>query len=192
MAINTNAAQIGILLEPVFGVTQPNTNYGISKLQFCHGEFPGSTSSVISSTNILSTGTAPNNNTSFTGTVWSVPSEGVTILATPISGFIKSSGLPVGAAISFIRLLNSSGSVVLFDIPVDTAKGADNAVLSKISGIVAADQITLRDLRLKIATKGDFSFNNTLASSIIRNITNNSNVTMGYYGTLMFGQGYVY
>lgn len=192
MAINTNNTQIGVLLESVFGVTASNPTHSINKMQFCHGDFPGSTSEVISTTNILTAGTAPNNYTLFTGSNWSVPSEGVTILASGVSGLIKSSGLPAGAAISFIRLLSNSGSVPIFDIPVDIAKGVDNAVLSKISGIVANEQVVLKDLRMKIVTKGGFSFNNALASAILRHIVGIPNTLLGYYGALMFGQGYVY
>lgn len=192
MAINTNASQIGVLLESIFGVASSNNTHGINKLQFCHGDFPASTSTTISATDTLTAGTAPNNFTIFNGTNWSVPSEGVTILASAISGLIKSTGLPAGAAISFVRLFSNSSSVPIFDIPVDIAKGADNAVLSKISGIVANEQIALKDIRMKIVTKGDFSFNNALASAILRHIVGNANTLIGYYGALMFGQGYVY
>lgn len=191
MAINTNAAQIGYMLDTVFTSSTPQVNQGICKLQFCHGEFPGSTSTIISATNILNAGSQPNDNIAFSGTNWSVPSEGVAILASPISGFIKSTGLPVGAAVSFIRLLAANGTTALFDIPVDVAKGIDNAVLSKIYGILAGEQITLKDLRIKIATKGEFSFNNALASSFIRVITGNPNLNIGRSGALLFGHGYV-
>ena len=191
MAINTNEAHIGTLINTIFTSDAPQAIYGICKLQFCHGEFPGSTSTVISATNILNSGSAPNDNVAFSGTNWSVPSEGVAILASSISGFIKSSGLPVGAAISFIRLLASNGITVLFDIPVDIAKGIDNAVLNKVYGIVAGEQIILKDLRIKIVTKGEFSFNNALAASLIRVITGNPNLNIGYAGALLFGHGYV-
>ncbi len=186
MAINTNASYIGnSLINTVFSATPPSATNGISRVQLCHGEFPGSTSTTISAANILS------DNNAFAGTNWSVPSEGVSILASPISCLIKSTGLPANAAIGFIRLLNNNSTAVIFDVPVDISKGADNAVLSKISGIVAGEQITIKDLRLKIATKGEFSFNNALAAYLMRSILGNVNLSIGYAGALLFGFGYV-
>lgn len=185
MAINTNTAYVGSLINTVFSTSPPMATNAISRVQLCHGEFPGSTSTSISATNILSDGAI------FAGTNWSVPSEGVSILAFPVSCLIKSTGLPASAAIGFIRLLNNDMTSVIFDVPVDISKGADNAVLSKIAGIVAGEQITIKDLRVKIATKGEFSFNNSLAGYLIRSIIGNVNLGIGYGGTLMFGHGFV-
>lgn len=186
MTINTNASYIGnYLINTVFSVTPPTVANGINRVQLCHGEFPGSTSTTISAANVLS------DNNAFAGTNWSVPSEGVSILASPVSCLIKSTGLPANAAIGFIRLLNNNSTAAIFDVPVDISKGADNAVLSKIAGIVAGEQITIKDLRLKIATKGDFSFNNELAAYLIRSILGNVNLSICYGGALMFGHGFV-
>jgi len=194
MPINTNPDAIRAVIIPIFspyvGQLLSQSIY-MNKFQVVHGDIPDNIFSNITATNLLN---ASSTHFTFTNGAWSTPINGVVSMTTPSGGAIKSSGLPVSPAVSFIRLFNSP-NLPFFDIPVSLTDTPDTVKVNKTSGLVVNDLVYVTGFKMKLPTTGDFSFNNNLASIFLRAINGTTELvatsSIGVGGYFCFGAGVV-
>lgn len=171
MAANLSGLFFYNALKTVFEtgyIGTPITNVALYK-----GALPSSILQTPADTELLSTpslGAAPGGTVNIPyETAWALPSSGVTMLSSALPLYIRSTGLPTSPIPGFLRFFNSSTPYL--DIEVSAIKENKKAQISSMSAVTAGQVLALSDIRFKLATSGPLSFNNSLASAILRCLT---------------------
>lgn len=197
MAVKINPASLEDVLKLVFTNTSVIGNdYShsdnwtssylpmVDSFEVYKGPMP-SNPSVANSLNSLGTGSLP------TGS-FAAPSQGVSILSVPRE-FNTPVSLPASPIPSYVRLKNVINVPMDFiDIDAAASAAAKVCVLSQMTALSSSSTYSLEDIRFKIKTQGDFSFNNTIANHILRLLLNISPESSGKRGYLSFGSAMIY
>lgn len=133
---------------------------------------------------------------------WTQPSNGVSILSSPINIYTGNSAIfgasPVAVDQHVIRLLRSPMPAVtitnahgVLDLELGTVRSPQKAKVDK-STITYANNFAILEIGFKLLTRGNTSFNNALANSILKTLLISGNNTVnGNYG-LFAGLPFIY
>lgn len=192
-------------LEHVFGVGQ--TNYVPYLVEYYKGGLLANPTvsntsnhmSVATQGSVSAGGTQIHSTNFYNSQNWTLPSNGVTILSTPIniytagSGVFGSTGLShTNGHLRFKRKTgNGSTETGVLDIEMSTVRNPQKAKVDKDT-FVHSNNFAVLELGFKILTRGNTSFNNALANTILKSLLIKGDTTIngwiGFFGGLPFIQ----